>query len=147
MQNYTLSALFVKIRVFLVLLGARLLRVVLLAQRLERVPGGRAARALLPARSFPEGTRSKAGRIADCKKGPFTMASRAGVRIVPISIIGTHLFQPPGAFVPVARPRGVRIVCHPPLDAPAEKKEDESLKAAKAAIISALPPSMKPLEA
>ena len=41
----------------------------------------------------------------------------------------------------------MRIVCHPPLDAPAEKKEDESLKAAKAAIISALPPSMKPLEA
>ena len=98
-------------------------------------------------RSFPEGTRSKDGRVADFKKGPFTMAARAGVRIVPISIIGTHLFQPPGAFVPVARPRGVRIVCHPPLDAPAEKKEDESLKAAKAAIISALPPSMKPLEA
>ena len=97
--------------------------------------------------TFPEGTRSKDGRIADFKKGPFTMASRAGVRIVPISIIGTHLFQPPGAFVPFAIPRGVRIVCHPPLDAPKDKKEDESLQAAKAAIISALPPSMKPLEA
>ena len=58
------------------------------------------------------------GRIADFKKGPFTMASRAGVRIVPITIIGTHLFQPPGAFVPFAVPRGVRIICHPPLDAP-----------------------------
>ena len=31
-----------------------------------------------------------------------------------------------------------------PLDPPADKREDESLQAAKAAIISALPPSMKP---
>ena len=74
------------------------------------------------------------------------MASRAGVRIVPISIIGRHLFQPPGAFVPFAIPRGVRLVCHPPLDPPAEKKEDASLKACKESIISALPPSMQPLE-
>ena len=75
------------------------------------------------------------------------MASRAGVRVVPISIIGTHLFQPPGAAVPFAIPRGVRIVCHPPLDAPAEKKEDVSLQACKEAILSALPPSMQPLPA
>ena len=95
--------------------------------------------------TFPEGTRSKDGRIADFKKGPFTMASRAGVRIVPISIIGTHLFQPPGAFVPFAIPRGVRIVCHPPLGPPVEKKEEEALTATKEAIISALPPSMRPL--
>jgi len=95
--------------------------------------------------TFPEGTRSKDGRIADFKKGPFTMASRAGVRIVPISIIGTHLFQPPGAFVPFAVPRGVRIVCHPPLDAPAAKKEDAAIKACKESIITALPPSMRPL--
>jgi len=97
--------------------------------------------------TFPEGTRSKDGRIADFKKGPFTMASRAGVRVVPISIIGTHLFQPPGAFVPFAVPRGVRIVCHPPIDPPPAKKEDEALKACMAAITTALPPSMRPLEA
>jgi len=97
--------------------------------------------------TFPEGTRSKDGRLADFKKGPFTMAARAGVRIVPITIIGTHLFQPPGAFVPFAIPRGVRIVCHPPLEAPAEKKEGEALEKARAAVISALPPSMRPLPA
>ena len=97
--------------------------------------------------SFPEGTRSKDGRLADFKKGPFTMASRAGVRIVPISIVGTHLFQPPGAFVPFAIPRGVRIVCHPPLDPPAAKQEQPTLDACKAAIIDGLPPSMRPLPA
>merc|ERR1719313_2386426 len=84
--------------------------------------------------TFPEGTRSKDGRLADFKKGPFTMASRAGVRIVPITIVGTHLFQPPGAFVPFAIPRGVRIVCHPPLDPPAAKNEDASIAASKEAI-------------
>ena len=106
--------------------------------------------------TFPEGTRSKDGRVADFKKGPFTMAARSGVKIVPISIIGagtlsfvlnlvlaliftlvvavtlthpystprsgTHLFQPPGAFVPFAIPRGIRIVIHAPLDPPAEKQ-------------------------
>merc|ERR1719454_1645253 len=77
--------------------------------------------------TFPEGTRSKDGRLADFKKGPFTMASRAGVRIVPITIVGTHLFQPPGAFTPCAIPRGVRIICHPPLDAPAAKQEDVTM--------------------
>ena len=54
--------------------------------------------------TFPEGTRSKDGRLDNFKKGPFTMASRAGVRVVPISIVGTHLFMPPGKFLPMAPP-------------------------------------------
>jgi len=95
--------------------------------------------------TFPEGPRSKDGRLSDFKKGPFTMASRAGVRIVPLTIIGTHLFQPPGAFVPFAIPRGVRIVCHPPIDSPAAKKEDAAMQQCREAIVSALPPSMQPL--
>lgn len=95
--------------------------------------------------TFPEGTRSKDGRLNEFKKGPFTMASRAGVRIVPLTIIGTHLFQPPGAFVPIAFPRGVRIVCHPPIDPPPAKKEDAAMAQCREAIISALPDSMQPL--
>ena len=97
--------------------------------------------------TFPEGTRSKDGRIAEFKKGPFTMASRAGVRLVPISIVGTHLYQPPGAFVPLAIPRGVRIIIHPPIDPPKEKMEGEALEAARNTIIASLPPSMRPLPA
>jgi len=96
--------------------------------------------------TFPEGTRSKDGKLLDFKKGPFTMAARAGVRVVPVTIVGTHLFQPPGAFVPLAVPRGVRVVIHPPIDAPPEKQEEAALQAAKAAVVSALPPSMLPLE-
>ena len=95
--------------------------------------------------TFPEGTRSKDGRIMDFKKGPFTMAARAGVRVVPISIIGTHVFQPAGAFAPIAIPRGVRIVVHPALDPPVAKQEQETSDAAKRAIMSALPSSMLPV--
>ncbi len=96
--------------------------------------------------AFPEGTRSRDGRLMGFKKGPFTMAARAKVRVVPLSIIGTHLFQPPGAFVPIASPRGVRIVVHPALDAPANKQEAVTLEAARVAVLSALPNSMQPLE-
>jgi len=95
--------------------------------------------------TFPEGTRSKDGRVMDFKKGPFTMASRAKVRVVPISIIGTHVFQPPGSLVPLAVPRGVRILVHPPLDVPQNKKEQLTLEAAREAVISGLPHSMRPL--
>jgi 1-acyl-sn-glycerol-3-phosphate acyltransferase len=34
--------------------------------------------------TFPEGTRSKDGKLSSFKKDPFTMAARAGVRLVPI---------------------------------------------------------------
>jgi 1-acyl-sn-glycerol-3-phosphate acyltransferase len=98
--------------------------------------------------TFPEGTRSKDGRIGAFKKGPFTMASRAGVRVVPVSIVGTQLFFPSKSLLPIARPRGIRIVIHPPLDPPADKtKEGEVLEAARAAVISGLPPSMQPAAA
>lgn len=79
------------------------------------------------------------------KKGPFTMAARAGVRLVPISIVGTHVFGT-GAL-PIASPRGVRIIIHPPIDAPAPKTgEDAAMAAARAAVISGLPLSMRPTE-
>ncbi|KAL1507743.1 hypothetical protein AB1Y20_007355 [Prymnesium parvum] len=97
--------------------------------------------------TFPEGTRSKDGRLLPFKKGPFTMAARAGVRVVPISIIGTHVYQPPSCLAPIARPRGLRIVVHPPLPAPEAKKEQATLELARAAIMSALHPSMLPKDA
>jgi len=96
--------------------------------------------------TFAEGTRSKDGRIMDFKKGPFTMASRAQVRIVPISIIGTHIFFPASALAPSTSPRGLRIVVHPPIDAPADKTQEQAaVDECKKAIMSVLPPEMLPL--
>jgi 1-acyl-sn-glycerol-3-phosphate acyltransferase len=51
---------------------------------------------------FPEGTRSRDGRLARFKRGSFHLALEAGVPVVPVSISGTY---------DVVRPRS--IVVHP----------------------------------
>ncbi|MBE0664924.1 MAG: 1-acyl-sn-glycerol-3-phosphate acyltransferase, partial [Candidatus Aminicenantes bacterium] len=45
---------------------------------------------------FPEGTRSKDGRMRDFKKGSFLIALRAGVPVLPVKISGTHQLMPAG---------------------------------------------------
>ena len=44
--------------------------------------------------TFPEGTRSRDGKIRPFKQGMFHLAIRAGVPIVPISIIGAREIMP-----------------------------------------------------
>lgn len=44
---------------------------------------------------FPEGTRSRDGRLRPFMKGGFSLAIRAGVPVVPVAIKGTHEIMPP----------------------------------------------------
>ncbi len=93
---------------------------------------------------FPEGTRSPDGRMRPFKKGSFVMAIRAGVPVVPVSVIGAQLLLPRGAaFI---RPGEVRIVFHPPLDGAAFSlaTKDELIRGAQAAVAGALPPPQQP---
>lgn len=50
-----------------------------------------------------EGTRSRDGRLGQFKRGPFTMAQRAGVRIVPVTITGVTDAMPPFAMAPLRK--------------------------------------------
>ncbi|KQC08955.1 MAG: acyl-phosphate glycerol 3-phosphate acyltransferase [Smithella sp. SDB] len=47
---------------------------------------------------FPEGTRSKDGKIGPFKKGAFKMATDLGISILPITINGTRKILPKGSF-------------------------------------------------
>jgi len=62
---------------------------------------------------FPEGTRSRDGRIQPFRRGGFFLAVESGASIVPISITGTFALMPRGAML--ARSGRVRVKFHPPV--------------------------------
>jgi 1-acyl-sn-glycerol-3-phosphate acyltransferase len=64
--------------------------------------------------TFPEGTRSKDGTVKPFKQGMFHLAIKAGVPIVPISIIGAHTIMPKRSLA--VRPGKITLVICEPLD-------------------------------
>ncbi|KAK4338557.1 hypothetical protein RND71_043044 [Anisodus tanguticus] len=63
---------------------------------------------------FPEGTRSKDGKLGPFKKGAFSVAAKTGVPVVPITITGTGRIMPAGLEGRVF-PGLVKVVVHRPL--------------------------------
>ena len=63
---------------------------------------------------FPEGTRSRAGRVGRFKGGSFYMALEAGMPIVPLSVIGSRHVMLKGRLA--TYPGHVRLVVHDPID-------------------------------
>ena len=86
---------------------------------------------------FPEGTRSRDGRLLPFKKGPFHLAMEAGVPVAPITVVGSHRAWPKGS----AKLRAGEIVVyfHQPIDPRRFKRREELMAAVRAAIQSALP--------
>ncbi len=62
---------------------------------------------------FPEGTRSRDGRIQPFKKGPFALAMEAGVPVVPVAIAGSAAVTPRGLVA--VRPGTIRVAVGEPL--------------------------------
>ncbi len=63
---------------------------------------------------FPEGTRSRTGRMGPFKKGPFMMAIQAAIPIIPITISGSFEVMPPDRLK--ISPGTIRVTLHPEID-------------------------------
>jgi 1-acyl-sn-glycerol-3-phosphate acyltransferase len=73
---------------------------------------------------FPEGTRSRDGRVHPFKKGPFVVAKEAGVPVMPIAISGSGRITPSKAIE--VHPGTIRMAVGDPVD-PARFPDKDAL--------------------
>ena len=87
---------------------------------------------------YPEGTRSKDGRLLPFKKGAFMMAIDAGVPVVPVTISGATKIMPKGQVK--VFPSTVRITIHEPISTTDYSKETvvELMERTREEVFSAL---------
>ncbi|KAG8639443.1 1-acyl-sn-glycerol-3-phosphate acyltransferase BAT2, chloroplastic isoform X2 [Manihot esculenta] len=64
---------------------------------------------------FPEGTRSKDGKLGTFKKGAFSVAAKTKVPVVPITLVGTGEIMPSG-MEGILNFGSVRVVVHKPVE-------------------------------
>ncbi len=85
---------------------------------------------------FPEGTRSRDGRLQPFKKGPFVLAIEAGLPIVPLGISGGRDIMPKGSLR--VRPGEVRVRVGRPIEVDGLEHDDRDrlMEAARAAVAS-----------
>jgi 1-acyl-sn-glycerol-3-phosphate acyltransferase len=92
----------------------------------------------MPFFAFPEGTRSRDGRLGDFKKGVFIMAIKAGVPVIPVTIRNSNRVQAPGEFA--LRAGTVEVTIHDPIVTAGMTLEDRDrlVEMTRSAIGSAL---------
>ena len=71
---------------------------------------------------FPEGTRSRDGRVGRFKGGSFFLALQAGLPVVPLSVVGSRHVMLKGRLA--TYPGRVRLVVHAPIDTKGLENED-----------------------
>ena len=95
---------------------------------------------------FPEGTRSRTGKLQPFKTGTAAIAIRTGALVVPTAVIGTDEAWPVGGGPRPFKPVSVRY--GPPLDLSRYRLDRKGLAAAteelQAAVASLLPPKYLP---
>jgi 1-acyl-sn-glycerol-3-phosphate acyltransferase len=94
--------------------------------------------------AFPEGTRSRDGRLGEFKKGVFIMAIKAQIPVIPVTILDSDKILPPGRFA--IHPGRIRVIFHDPIITEGMNLEDRNqlVQLTRNAIASALPSSMVP---
>jgi 1-acyl-sn-glycerol-3-phosphate acyltransferase len=92
--------------------------------------------------AFPEGTRSRDGRLGEFKMGIFIMALKAGVPIVPVTILNSARVQPPRRYG--IGSGCIEVVFHKPVETNGMTLDDRSrlMHLVRQAIASALPESV-----
>ncbi len=95
---------------------------------------------------FPEGTRSRNGRLQAFKKGVFVMAIKAGASIMPISVSGGGKIIRKGEFA--IHPGTLRITIHDLVPTDGYSVTDRAVVAGRVrqAILAGLRPDERPLE-
>jgi 1-acyl-sn-glycerol-3-phosphate acyltransferase len=78
---------------------------------------------------FPEGTRSRDGRVGAFKGGSFLLALEAGLPVVPLSVVGSRHVMLKGRLA--TYPGDVRLVVHEPIDTAALSRSDRREFAAR----------------
>jgi 1-acyl-sn-glycerol-3-phosphate acyltransferase len=87
--------------------------------------------------TFPEGTRSRNGRLLPFKKGAFFLAMESGAPVIPISIWGSEHMMTKGSLR--IMPGTAHLTFHPALDPQQFTSREELILAVRAAIASGLP--------
>lgn len=96
--------------------------------------------------TFPEGTRSKTGRMLPFKNGAFKMAHKCESPVVPISIQHANIVNPTTWMFPRRPSRGVcKVIVHEPVESKGIS-EAELADKVRAAIVSGLTEDQKPLD-
>lgn len=88
---------------------------------------------------FPEGTRSRDGRVSRFKGGVFLLAIESGLPIVPVSVSGTRHVMLKGRLMTC--PGHVTVTIHPAIDTTAMTRDDARALAerTRAIVASAIP--------
>ena len=85
---------------------------------------------------FPEGTRSRDGRLLPFKKGAFHTAIEQQVPVLPVTLSGTREIMPPHSLLPF--PGRTRMIIHEPIDTRGMSHDDlEALRERARAVIAA----------